>query len=160
MSPTALWLRFLWPLSIHFSYAMLDKCIFFYWYFLFLWWTSDRCIIVQYFGGCFINLSLTHWLAYVYCCTRFVHCLENATVFDWHQYSLRVSLLPSTPSGSEPWLLRYIQCRHRLPVDRYHGHPAWKLHTKGRSQVRIFCAWRWRVCEQQRAAHHERQGKA
>lgn len=73
------------------------------------------------------------------------------------QYSSRASLLPSLPSGSEPGLLRYIQCWYRLPVDRYHRHQAWKLHTKGESQVRIQCAWTWPVCEQHKVIFHGRQ---
>lgn len=34
-------------------------------------------------------------------------------------------------SGFESRLPRHIRCRHRLPVDRHHRRPSWKLHSQG-----------------------------
>lgn len=34
-------------------------------------------------------------------------------------------------AGPEPRMLRYLQRRHRLPVDRYHRCETWKLRPEG-----------------------------
>lgn len=72
------------------------------------------------------------------------------------QYSLWMSFLPSVSSGFEPRLLRYIQCWYWLPVDRYHRHPAWKLHTKGKSKERFCHAWTWHICGQHRVTFYRK----
>ena len=70
----------------------------------------------------------------------------------------RVSLTTLFNSGSEPRLLRYIQCWYRLPVDRYHRHQTWKLHSKGKSLLCVDIQYfiLKEVCAQHRVMAHGR----
>ncbi len=44
-------------------------------------------------------------------------------------------------AGSEPRVLWYLQCRHRLPVDWHHRCETWKLHPQGLLEIPDETSW-------------------